>query len=841
MMSVNTEEFASACILHTATNAVECISLKMIQFLFDTTSSIFPPILLVHNSSHVQQLTYDKLLNSNKYKTEYITTSEAKGVYILATIQEEIHLKGNTFSCTQGGYISFLYRCDGRHDCPNDDSDENTCMCDNNLHCKEVSGNTTEHKCGYLYYQAVDGNCHHYFLQNNTTDLDNHVLFWCDRSNINILYSQIEDLVPDCGPQAEDELVLMSILQQGTMVPCLESGQVPCLDGHPRCFYFHQICTYQLDKQNKLYPCRNGGHLVNCKHFECNNRFKCHEAQCISWAFVCDGKWDCSFGEDELFKPVCGTGYSCSGMFKCKDTNTTCIQLGNICDDEANCPLHDDEFGCSLTNTCPCQCLGFAIFCQSTKLDFLNDVYNYLALTLLNSFVSYIQTVFQNFPDVLIYNQMGGDIDDICSVYLPKHLTFFNLSFTDLSSLKQNCFGMHSSLQHIVLENNCIKSVGSKSFHDLRNLQLVSLSRNPLTKIPRNFMVKCPLVRLISFRKLNLIGVDPPAFDSILSGVVDTDDYHVCCLTHRKLYCSAKRPWFVACEDLLSGTTKPVFFVGISLTIVVLNIVSFITNTKACNSKITMSIMVLSTNICHCLYSVYLHIIWIGHFRLKGTFMVMEQIWRTSPSCFSAFGIILAYCVFNALLLFLLALSRLMVVVHPVDSQFKRVSYVSKLIASACLFASVFTLCLSLSVKFVQHTLPFSLCLPFVDPSNSVVLLRIITVMNTIAQFLCVVTTNILYGLLVTHLFASQLAVRTLKAGDVSNVPVFVQLLTISISTAMCWIPTNIIFCVTIFLSRYPVGLVTWTTVTTMPINSLVHTMVFFVLDVRKMLMSKGH
>ncbi len=174
-----------------------------------------------------------------------------------------------------------------------------------------------------------------------------------------------------------------------------------------------------------------------------------------------------------------------------------------------------------------------------------------------------------------------------------------------------------------------------------------------------------------------------------------------------------------------------------------------------------------------------------------------------------------------------------------VDSQFKRISYVSKLIASAYLFALMFTLCVSLSVKFVQHTLPFSLCLPYADPSNSVMLLRIITVVITTTQFLCVVAMSILHGLLVKHLLASQLAVRALKVGDVSNVPVFVQLLTISISTAICWIPTNILFCVTIFLSRFPVELVTWTTIATMPINSLIHSLVFIVLGIRKKCVSK--
>ena len=28
--------------------------------------------------------------------------------------------------------------------------------------------------------------------------------------------------------------------------------------------------------------------------------FKCLNNYCISWSYVCDGKWDCQRGEDEL-------------------------------------------------------------------------------------------------------------------------------------------------------------------------------------------------------------------------------------------------------------------------------------------------------------------------------------------------------------------------------------------------------------------------------------------------------------------------------------------------------------------------------------------------------------
>ena len=52
-------------------------------------------------------------------------------------------------------------------------------------------------------------------------------------------------------------------------------------------------------------PCRNGGHLENCEKFECNVMFKCPNYYCVPWTYVCDGKWDCPYAEDEFNIEVC--------------------------------------------------------------------------------------------------------------------------------------------------------------------------------------------------------------------------------------------------------------------------------------------------------------------------------------------------------------------------------------------------------------------------------------------------------------------------------------------------------------------------------------------------------
>ncbi len=153
-----------------------------------------------------------------------------------------------------------------------------------------------------------------------------------------------DDLFADCGPDGEDEPKLLALLLNGTENLCSSPEQLPCREGHPACHNVADICNYLFSKHGRLVPCSNGGHLQNCEHFQCNQKFKCPLSYCISWNMVSDGKWDCPEGNDE--SDICITFSHCLKMYKCKSTNYICIHLGNVCDGMRNCPLSDDEILC---------------------------------------------------------------------------------------------------------------------------------------------------------------------------------------------------------------------------------------------------------------------------------------------------------------------------------------------------------------------------------------------------------------------------------------------------------------------------------------------------------------
>ena len=99
--------------------------------------------------------------------------------------------------------------------------------------------------------------------------------FLC-KSGIEIDILLVNDLVSDCGPENDDEFLLES-QAEGFKFICSVEGQLPCFNGHNKCYNISEICTYKLNHFQQLIPCRTGQHLVNCANFECN----------MSWILLC--------------------------------------------------------------------------------------------------------------------------------------------------------------------------------------------------------------------------------------------------------------------------------------------------------------------------------------------------------------------------------------------------------------------------------------------------------------------------------------------------------------------------------------------------------------------------
>ncbi len=211
------------------------------------------------------------------------------------------------FHCANGTIISSAHIADGDNDCNPFTNDEN--------YFKHPSPDTK--MCFTLFYYSVERKCKSFVQHNfqNTSDRKIGNEFLCF-NGLTISDSVVDDLVPDCGDDANDETLYLSLQLNHTYNLCRNPSDLPCVPGHPRCFSFSHICIYRLNLFHHLEPCRTGSHLQSCNSFICNGHFKCPQFYCVPWGYVCNGLWDCPWAHDEMYQTCANR--NCKDMFKCK-------------------------------------------------------------------------------------------------------------------------------------------------------------------------------------------------------------------------------------------------------------------------------------------------------------------------------------------------------------------------------------------------------------------------------------------------------------------------------------------------------------------------------------------
>ena len=330
-----------------------------------------------------------------------------------------------------------------------------------------------------------NGSRHKCFIDayNHFDQLNN--LFKCYNGK-KISFYLLNDLVTDCGPEAEDEFILKS-LASNTYFLCSEKEQLPCIKGHNRCYYVSQICIYQLIFEQYLMPCRTGQHLYNCKAFECNSMFKCPNFYCIPWSYICDGKWDCPYGNDENIS-FCNQTILCLHKFKCRNSHT-CIHFIDICNNETDCTHGDDELMCPLKDTeCiqHCNCLGFTLRCISIndfEHKFIQNFY-FTSLYIINCSDIFIRTILMKIKFTFILKLSKNKLTAVCIILpsLRKNL-MVDLSFNLVREVTSGCFQHAPYLAEVKLNHNYLSVISYKAFHNLPSLSFLDLSYNKLKHV----------------------------------------------------------------------------------------------------------------------------------------------------------------------------------------------------------------------------------------------------------------------------------------------------------------------------------------------------------------------
>ena len=618
----STEVFHKSCVLRNNTcylftwnnvkntfylRNIESVDIEFFEIMFHAISEAFPPIYFPKEQ---KILTYEKYGMELYFKeseidkyTEYYVISKEKPKYYLQG--------GNLFQCSNNKYISFSYICDQYNDCQDDTvTDESNCVCklidSDHVTCKFKGTSDSNMDCSFFYSLKMDSTC-----------------------------------------QIYGELNALNNFHKG-LVKNLNDKHIPCGDTSDTLYSVTDICTYSLNDSYKLIPCENGDHLQTCTDYECNMKFKCPMFYCIPWKYICDGKWDCPQGYDEITDFHCPAGQHCTNMFKCRNS-VICIHLGDVCDGEDSCPFGDDEKFCLLNEVpCPksCYCLTIAIKCLKEKSNRAIKNLPFHVVNLINCSRMFALEFLQktSLLSVAIINH--SHLDQLCFLFKYPHY-FLTLDFgsNKVQIIKKNCFNQATLLHTIKLVHNNISYLFEKSFWNLPSLKHLDLSSNPLTKLEPDMIVGCQNIHFFFLNDIYLIQTNKKVFEAIRLKILNTTDHRLCCFIKYEAECTSTKPWYVSCDGLFLTIKVKICHSCISITIISLNLIKFFL--QGFSKLSPFKIITISINMIDFSYGLYMVLILMADQFFNYKFPVDDMKWRSSFMCFLSFSLALNLVFFH--------------------------------------------------------------------------------------------------------------------------------------------------------------------------------------------------
>ena len=241
--------------------------------------------------------------------------------------------------------------------------------------------------------------------------------------------------------------------------------------------------------------------------------------------------------------------------------------------------------------------------------------------------------------------------------------------------------------------------------------------------------------------------------------------------------------------------------------------------------------LVTALHLPNILWGLYLFNIFFTDIQYGNSFIWYEEEWKRSFFCCWNNFLVLTFHLLSPLSIGLLTLARLMVVLYPLDSKFKKKYFTLNLTIGMNILVGI-NAALTTAVMWVTKVpLPSRLCNLIIDPSRS--LATVYAWIIALYQSITLGSIIIMYIKLVLSLTKSKEKVKTVTKRNRSNKPIIRPIIILTVSCSLCWVPVNLMSISTQFMDRYPIEMVAWIMVLFGSINSMVYPLLFFKLHLR--------
>ncbi len=749
-----------------------------------------------------------QILNRSESEDKFVV-SETRA---LKQSQHERHFSNIVFLCLKNNhYFSIHLVCKKKANCQNS-KDEAACQCraDSPEFCKEIQKNFT--KCFPLFYLSRNGTCEH-FVHNTQiapTENRNRTLGSVSSSSLGSgQRSQMQNMI-DASETLQD-------------LSCMSLTPGPSEE-----YSFGQICTYTLDKFGNLLPCKSGFHLEECKDYQCNAQFKCPQYYCIPFAYLCDMKWDCPEGVDESIEQHCAPTRKCSNMFKCVNSQI-CTHLLDVCDSTADCPFQDDEMFCDLAGIlCPtgCYCFVYAVMCTNIPVDAsLFSKMPHISIHSTNTTISGLALKKWQ-GSLLVLNVSRNTISNVCFKQSQlNNLALFDISSNVVEFLASGCISSLRALHTVHFAQNTLQKLSEKSFENLTSLFSVDLSHNNLKTLLKYSFCTVTKLQILFLQGNSLTQIDSEAFYFLQSRALVTSNHKICCLLDKEDHlCIAEVPWYDTCKTKMPYAS---FIGSVTLSVLVLLVngplLAYHSVTETGSSKNIISLGIAGDF----LVGWYLAIVSGACVYIPHNLLVNEDIWKKSIFCTCAFLFVLLSKLISLVSTDLLSFARLMVVLYPFDSKFKQSEYVNRTAFIAIVVTLKIALTFVIFFKIHNPKIPTVLCHPSIDPTNTMLSPRVVTLLFWLSELVSIAFVSVLYLHMFSEMKKSQESAQRSGSDKSSRVGMVVQVV-IHVAVRMCcWVPSSSTYVVALFLPKYPVHMPVWNTVFVAPLVPIVNAFQF--------------
>ncbi len=699
-------------------------------------------------------------------------------------------------------------------------------------------------KCSPLHFKNTKGVCLSYTRKQNTANIPhNAVWFNCTRELINV--ELVNDLVPDCGPSAADELKYKALLSNYSQFECEYGGGIPCTGGHSKYFDISQTCTFELDTFGHLSPCRTGSHLESCIEFECNIQFKCPKNYCVPWHYVCDGKWDCPHGFDENHSLERGKNRICKGLYKCKSSRV-CIHIQHTCDGRDQCPKGDDEKSCQLKHIqChkACHCLNFALSCIGSLVD--EEMFHnlpHMSFHLVNTSVKSLQFLqFSNFT--VSINMPSNQISQICGLFKTlSQLRFVNLTSNHVNTLHRNCFCNLFCLSTIILAKNTIQMLEMGSFVNLSKTKIIDCSHNEINSLTGQIFVNISQLHVLNLSFNHLMQFDQNTLRGIVINKVITSSPFVCCIPLSVTSCEVVVTSYETCSDLLHGVPLRVVVLVIVLCVMRANFASSSihyniqhkarkkSRKTACSGN--YEIIVCTVCFANTIFADYLFVLWVADLYYNDEFMMKSNLWQQSFFCSVAHMFSLLFCLILPFLFSFLSFSRLMVTLYPMNSSFKQRSFVVKQLTACIVLLAIISSTVTVHTVLTEN-IKNKFCSPFVHSFGFSLKANIVTIFVASVQVGASVFISVFYVLLFVKLAQNQMTSIQANSQVKSIKPGVVKAIILTTFNFCCWSTLSAFHILLLFVFTHKELLVLLFVITTNSFETIVNP-IFFIVTLKK-------